>query len=789
MEQRTVRQLTFRVLIVDDELDLQTSLGRASQGIVKELESRDFEVIQSLASDDGVANVVSNPSIDAVLVDWDLEADSSSEHSQARQVLEAVRHRNRHVPVFLMLDRSSTSSLPLDVMQSVDEIIWMLEDTAPFIAGRVEAAVKRYVETIAPPMFRNLIKFAQVHEYSWHTPGHTGGTAFLKTAVGRAFYEYFGENLLRSDLSISVGELGSLLDHSGPIGESEKYIANVFGSHRSYSVTNGSSTSNRIIYMASITEGDIAFCDRNCHKSVEQAMAMTGAIPTYLIPLRNYLGIIGPIPPERMTPNAVSKLITDSPLTKNANSQKALHATVTNSTYDGICYNAKRVAELLGQSVDRLHFDEAWYGYARFNKMYENRYGMYGDPKNYSEHQPTVFTTQSTHKLLAALSQASYIHVRDGRNSIDHNRFNESFMMHASTSPLYSIIASNEVAAAMMDEAGEQLTSESIREAVDFRQMVMRYHRDFKDKGSWFFTTWNPDEVTDTVTGKRVAFADAHPELLTNDPDCWVLHPGEDWHGYGNLEEGFALLDPIKVSVVTPGVNRDGSMAETGIPATLLVWYLDQKGIVNEKTTDFTVLFLFSIGITKGKWGTLINAMLDFKRDYDANTPLSLVLPTLVRDYPERYGKLGLKDLSDEMFAQMKSTQQTKTQAEAFGTLPKPVMRPQHAYQQLVHDNVEQIPIEKMANRVLATGIVPYPPGIPLLMPGENAGPADGPLIGYLKALQAFDQKFPGFGHDTHGVENIDGSYHVYVLKQTNDSSSDQAKTTTTDDEPETKTT
>jgi arginine decarboxylase len=133
------------------------------------------------------------------------------------------------------------------------------------------------------------------------------------------------------------------------------------------------------------------------------------------------------------------------------------------------------VEELLGASVERLHFDDAWYAYARFNPIYRDRFAMHGDPENYGKDKPTIFATQSTHKLLAALSQASFIHVRDGRRPIEHGRFNEAFMMHASTSPQYAIIASNDVSAAMMDgPGGESLTTESIREAVAFRQMMAR---------------------------------------------------------------------------------------------------------------------------------------------------------------------------------------------------------------------------------------------------------------------------------------------------------------------------
>ena len=425
-----------------------------------------------------------------------------------------------------------------------------------------------------------------------------------------------------------------------------------------------------------------------------------------------------------------------------------------------------RVVDLLDQSVDRIHFDEAWFGYARFNPIYKDRFGMYGDPKEYPKDKPTIFTVTSTHKLLAALSQASLISVRDGRKPVEHGRFNEAFMMHASTSPLYAIIVSNEISAAMMDGVGGlTLTTELIAEAVAFRKALCREYHTATAKGDWMFRTWNADEVTDPATGKKIAFADAPDDLLITNPDCWVLHPGDAWHGFKDLEDNYCMLDPIKVSVVAPGVANDGSFEKIGIPAMLVANYLDQRGVYLEKTTDFTMLFLFSLGVTKGKYGTLINALLHFKEDYDENAPLSEVLTAIVAAAPERYASMGLRDLADEMFAQMKETNQLKVQDAAFSTLPVPVLTPADTYFKLVHDEVEQVAVDKMANRIVATGVVPYPPGIPMLMPGENVGGNDSPYLGYLRALQAWDRRFPGFGHETHGVEDKDGTYYVYCLK------------------------
>jgi arginine/lysine/ornithine decarboxylase len=318
----------------------------------------------------------------------------------------------------------------------------------------------------------------------------------------------------------------------------------------------------------------------------------------------------------------------------------------------------------------------------------------------------------------------------------------------------------------MMEGAGGiALTRESIDEAIAFRQIVGRIGREFGAKKQWFFRTWNPDKIKDPRTGRKIAFEEASAELLATNSDCWVLHPGDNWHGFDELEDGYCMLDPIKVTVLTPGIADDGSLAKSGFPANLLTAYLHARGIEVEKTTDFGVLFLFSIGITKAKWGTLITAMLDFKRDYDNDTPLSKLMPGLVADHPQVYGKLGLRGLGDRMFDTLKKSGQTAHLQKAFSTIPEAKMTPADAYQELIRGRIERVPLTKLANRIIATSIVPYPPGIPMMMPGETAGPANGPWIGYLKALQSWDHTFPGFGHDTHGVEVEDGECYVQCIK------------------------
>ncbi len=751
-------QPPLRTLIVHDELAGESAETRALTALVAALEDLGMDVVLAFSADDGEAVVRSDPGLDVVLVDWDLSG--ATRHTEA--LVRFIRERNEHLPLSLMTERTSLGAIPVDVTRRIDEYIYLLDDTPDWIAGRLRDAGARYRASVIPVMFRALMDFAQTHEYSWHTPGHEGGAAFRKSPTGRAFYDFFGEQTFRSDLSVSVGELGSLLDHSGPIGAAERDAARIFNADMTLFVTNGTSTSNRVVHQATAVAGDVVVDDRNAHKSMEQADTITHVIPVYMIPSRNRYGIIGPIPPAEMTREAIAAKVEASPLAPDG--AEPVIAMVTNSTYDGLLYHVPTVNEVLGSHVDRIHYDEAWYGYAAFNPIYDERHAMHRGERE--QDGPTTFATQSTHKLLAALSQASYIHVRNGRRPIDLPRLNEAFMMHASTSPLYAIIASNDVAARMMEgHGGFVLTDEAIREAVAFRQTVARTGRDLGD--DWFFRCWQPDEVADVETGAKVAFADAPADLLATRPEPWTLHPGDTWHGFDGLPDGYAMLDPIKVTVLTPGMGDDGDLLEKGIPAMLVTAYLDQHAsIVVEKTQDYSILFLFSMGVTKGKWGSLLTTLFDFKRDYDRNAPLEAVLPAAFAADPETYGGKGLADLAHAMHETLRETGQMQAMQAAFSTLPAPVMKNADAFAHVVRGTVEKVKVDDLAGRTVSMGVVPYPPGIPLLMPGENAGAADGPFLRYLKALQEFDRRFPGFEHDLHGVEHEDGDYVVYAVRE-----------------------
>lgn len=755
-----------RALIFNDSIEggvIKSALNR----LLEEFNNEGVHVTIASSFDDCYSILNANIAVDCLMLASRMTGQQQDENEIFFQLIDKLNQRQEGVPVFLLAERKKTTLMVnRELMSRVDEFAWILEDTADFIVGRSVAAMDRYRDQLLPPLMSAMMKYDDVHEYSWAAPGHQGGIGFTKTPAGQRFYHYYGEGLFRSDMGIERGSLGSLLDHTGYFGDSESFAAEVFGANKSYSLVTGTSGANRTIMQICMKENSLAICDRNCHKSIEQGLMLSGALPIYLLPTRNRYGIIGPIYPEQMEQAAIKTRAKESLLTKDHAEQQPVYAVITNCTYDGLCYNAKRVQDILGKSSNRLHFDEAWYGYARFNPIYENHFAMRGEPVE-SHDSPTVFATHSTHKLLNGLSQASWIHVRHGKDAIDFQRFNQAYMMHATTSPLYAISASNDIAVSQMaGNKGYSLTQEVIREAVDYRQAMGRLFREFEADNDWFFKPWNAETIIEPDTGKEIPFEVADPNLLAETQDFWMMKPGDKWHGFDDIASDWCMLDPIKVSILAPGMGDDGRLLDTGVPAAIVTQYLTRFGIVPTRTTDFQIMFLFSMGITKGKWATLVNTLLSFKRHYDSNTSLKSVLPDLVTEYPEIYGHMGIKDLGDKMFSYLKLHTPSDKLNAAYSTLPEAIITPRSAFEAIVDNNIEMVASSKLENRVAANAVIPYPPGIPMLMSGESFGGSESPQIGYLRSLEVWDKEFPGFEHETEGTEVKEGQYYVMCLKK-----------------------
>ncbi|HEX4235117.1 MAG TPA: arginine/lysine/ornithine decarboxylase, partial [Caldimonas sp.] len=650
-----------------------------------------------------------------------------------RKFIQEIRFKNSEIPIYLYGETRTSQHLPNDILRELHGFIHMFEDTPEFVARHIIREARAYLDGVAPPFFKALLDYAQDGSYSWHCPGHSGGVAFLKSPVGRMFHQFFGENMLRADVCNAVDELGQLLDHTGPIAQSERNAARIFNADHCYFVTNGTSTSNKMVWHHTVAPGDVVVVDRNCHKSILHAIIMTGSIPVFLRPTRNHYGIIGPIAQSEFTPESIRAKIASHPLLGGVDATKVKPRilTLTQSTYDGVLYNTEWIKSALDGTIDTLHFDEAWLPHAAFHRFYGSFHAM-GKSRPRPKHQ-IVFATQSTHKLLAGISQASQVLVQDSQTrKLDPHLFNEAYLMHSSTSPQYAIIASCDVSAAMMEApGGSALVEESIQESLDFRRAMRKVDSEFgKD---WWFKVWGPEKLAAEGMGTS---AD------------WMLKSNAKWHGFGDLADGFNLLDPIKCTVITPGLDMSGKFAKTGIPAAIVTKFLVEHGVVVEKTGLYSFFIMFTIGITKGRWNTLVTALQQFKDDFDRDQPMWKIMPEFCAVHP-RYERVGLRELSQSIHAFYARDDIARLVTDMYLSDIQPAMKPSDAFACIAHGKTERVEIDQLEGRVSTTLLTPYPPGIPLLIPGERFNKK---IVDFLRFTRAFNKAFPGFDTDVHGL-------------------------------------
>jgi arginine decarboxylase len=732
----------FPIIIIDEDFRSENASGLGIRRLAEAIEAEGMEVLGVTSYGDLSSFAQQQSRASAFILSIDDEELANEEEetiAELRAFVSGIRTRNAEIPIFLHGETRTSRHIPNDILRELHGFIHMFEDTPEFIARNVVREAKSYLDSLPPPFFRALTHYAADGSYSWHCPGHSGGVAFLKSPVGQMFHQFFGENMLRADVCNAVEELGQLLDHTGPVAASERNAARIFNADHLFFVTNGTSTSNKIVWHSTVAPGDIVVVDRNCHKSVLHSIIMTGAIPVFLMPTRNNYGIIGPIPKSEFAWKNIQKKIAAHPFASKVKGKPRV-LTITQSTYDGILYNVEEIKEMLDGKIDTLHFDEAWLPHAAFHDFYGDYHAIGADRQRCKESM--VFSTQSTHKLLAGLSQASQILVQDSENRrLDRDVFNEAYLMHTSTSPQYAIIASCDVAAAMMEEpGGTALVEESIAEALDFRRAMRKVDEEWG--ADWWFKVWGPDDLSEEGIEER---------------EAWMLKPGERWHGFGQLEDGFNMLDPIKATVITPGLDVDGDFADWGIPAAIVTKYLAEHGVIVEKCGLYSFFIMFTIGITKGRWNTMVTELQQFKDDYDKNHPLWKVLPEFVAKHP-RYERIGLRDLCQQIHDVYKANDVARITTEMYLSDMVPAMRPADAFAKMAHREIERVEIDQLEDRITSVLLTPYPPGIPLLIPGERFNRT---IVSYLQYARDFNERFPGFETDIHGLVKDDSNGKV----------------------------
>jgi len=754
-----------------------TLLSLRLQRIADELGRLGYATTRVATSAEARSAIRSDAAVGCLVVEWSM----TESETEVEALVGFVRKRGLEMPIFILVERHLLEEIPVAVLGQVTGYVFIEEDTPEFVARNLVSHLRNYSESLKTPFFGAMVDYAEQANQMWTCPGHNGGVFYQKSPIGRAFVKHLGEAVFRNDLDNSVVELGDLLIHEGPALAAQKAAAHIFGAERTYFVLNGTSTSNKIALTALVAPGDLVLFDRNNHKAAHQgALMLGGGIPVYLQTDRNLHGMIGPIDFESLDEQRIRDSIRHNPLIKDTQAWQRKRpfrvAIIEQCTYDGTIYNAQLIVDKLGPLCEYIMFDEAWAGFMKFHPLFKGHFAM--GVEGLDANAPGIIATQSTHKQLAGFSQASQIHVKDAhldgqRHQVSHRRFNESFMQHSSTSPFYPLFASLDVGAQMMKgRSGMVLWDDTIKLGIEMRKKIRALQREYEaleidPARRWFFDPFVPDKVE--VRGDVERWEDVPTELLAEDTRYWELIPGKKWHGFGHLAPAYVMTDPNKMTLLTPGFNRDtDEYAAHGIPATILAEFLREKRIVPEKNDLNSILFLLTPGLESTKAGTLLSALVRFKQLHDDNLPLDDVIPVFVASHRKRYAGVGLRDLCAEMHGFYREHNVSRLQRQQFRAehFPTVAMTPQDAMYALVRNNVELLPIEQIGGRIAATLALVYPPGIGVVVPGERYDEKALPMLDYFRMFEEGSNRFPGFENEIQGIyrkAGDDGIVRLYT--------------------------
>ncbi|MGM0550906.1 MAG: aminotransferase class I/II-fold pyridoxal phosphate-dependent enzyme [Bacteroidota bacterium] len=614
----------YSVLLVDNDI-------QALDIAQNELSQRGLNVISVTNFEDACSQLKKDGTIHAVLSEWNLPVDRKGK-TQVEGLTIFKKFMELRYEVNLFLYTHINDSQRLTSGGIINGYFFKGDNVYDDIVRKIVAQVN---DKNRAPFYERLVKYAHKAKDSWHTPGHASGNSVRNSPYVKDYYEFFGENLFTSDVSVSVPELDSLLHPIGVIKEAQELASRAFNSRYTFFSTNGTSTSNKVLIQTLLKPGDAILLDHNCHKSVHYGVIIAGAEPIYLMPsINNKYGIFGPIPKQRII-EAMDKAIKDN---------KSLKAIIlTNCTYDGLMYDIQDIVEEAHKRNIKVIVDEAWFGYANFHReFYPSAMAAGAD-----------YSTQSTHKTMSAFSQASMIHVNDPDFEDIEDMFMENFNMHASTSPQYPMIASLDVATKQMVMEGYGL----LQRVLDLSNMLRKSINSLKK--------FRVLELDDLIS----------PELKDD-----------------NIR-----VDKTKLTI---DISKSGYTSKE-----LEHLLLTKHNIQIEKSTFNTITILLTIGAT-----------------YSRINRLYLALENIERHSGNRKGN------GDKILKNFKLE------------LSPLKYRPRFAF----YSDDEMLSLQDALNRISTRMVTPYPPGIPLLVPGQ---------IITKEIINAL-QMYRNYGVEIHGMDS-----------------------------------
>jgi len=669
------------------------------------------------------------------------------------EYLERIQATNFGIPVFVVQTEEE------QVDPKFYDAIYHIQDLNGYdiklYSRQIETAAKFYEDKMLPPFFKMLSEYVEMGNIAFDCPGHQGGQYYRKHPAGRFLYDFYGENIFRSDICNADVKLGDLLIHEGAACDAQKYAAQVFNADKTYFVLNGTSSSNKVALNAVLAPGDLVLFDRNNHKSNHHgALIQAGATPIYLETARNPFGFIGGIDSHCFEEDYLKSLIKEVAPEKLNQKRPFRLAVIQLGTYDGTIYNARQVVDKIGHLCDYILFDSAWVGYEQFIPMMKDCSPLLLE---LNENDPGILVTQSVHKQQAGFSQTSQIHKKDkhikGQDRyVNHKRFNNAFMLHASTSPFYPLFAALDVNAKIQgSEAGRRLWHECVKVGIEARKLVLNHCELIRP----FIPT--------TIKGKK--WQDYDTEEIATNLEFFKFHPTDTWHKFEGYADEQYFVDPCKFLLTTPGISLEtGEYEKFGVPATILANYLRENGIIPEKCDLNSILFLLTPAETLTKMQTLVAQIALFEKHIKQDSLLKDVLPTVYKNNEDRYKGYTIRQLCQEMHDLYVSRNVKQLQKDLFrkATLPEYALNPHDANIEFVRNKVELVPLTDIVGRVAAEGALPYPPGVLCVVPGERWSST---AQKYFLALEEGINTLPGFAPEIQGVylqKDPDGRTRAY---------------------------
>jgi len=761
-DERSRRRPYFEVLFVDDlPLPRQRQQREELVKMRREEDSFTYEPVFVPSFEDALIAVLFNHNIQTVVIRYGFKLRSKHNLPVLSRYLAQSRCENLDD-----IEPQEYGILLSDIIAAIRpelDLFLVTDQSVEEVAGRVGDACRRvfynredYFELhmnilrgvearYESPFFTALRNYSKQPTGVFHALPISRGKSITKSHWITDMGEFYGMNIFLAETSATSGGLDSLLEPTGPIKKAQELASRAFGSRHTFFATNGTSTCNKIVVQALIKPGDIVLVDRDCHKSHHYGLVLCGAHVIYLdsYPLDQY-SMYGAVPLRDIKRTLLQ-------LKQEGKLGRVKLLLLTNCTFDGIVYNVERfMEECLAIKPDLVFlWDEAWFAFARFGPTYRTRTAMYTAEtlraKYRSEEYRDVYeghlaerdaiaddniealldmrlmpdpdkvrirayATQSTHKTLTALRQGSMIHVHDQDFSAKvEEPFHEAFMTHTSTSPNYQILASLDVGRRQVELEGFELIQKQVEMAMTLRQRISTHPMLKK-----YFKVLTVGDLIPVEHRQSGIESYYDPDQGWN--DIWDAWAGDEF-----------CLDATRVTLLVGETGLDGDTFKNEI-------LMNQFGIQINKTSRNTVLFMTNIGTTRSSLAYLIEVLVKIARDMDENiedmnAPERRVHDAKVRSLTQELPPLpDFSRFHDAFRPDPKSgTPEGETRAAYFLSYDEDKCE----YLGLDDGSLDRA---MMAGRevVSATFIIPYPPGFPILVPGQVISEA---IIEFLRKL------------------------------------------------------